>query len=300
AGAAAANADLIGYWSFDGTLEETSGFTPAGTHDAEIGTGDPTFSTDTPSRLGGMSMFFDGNDALRVRNSNANVLINQDGTGGNDSQGPNPTYRPTFSRDLDEVGTGLTIAAWVKIDPRMPPVQNDWEPYISKLGEGQSGYQLRRRGDSNNSTFTLRGTQGDDDPQGVITTADGEWNFIVGVWNQGDPNDPGNDAFRKLYVNGVEDTGVTQSGDFGEFRPGETNDLGGHGNADWEFLAFGGRDQGSWSTTRVWLDEIRMYNRAITESEVQALFAIPEPTTATMLAATIGLFSLPWSRCRGS
>ncbi|MEM6732835.1 MAG: LamG-like jellyroll fold domain-containing protein, partial [Myxococcota bacterium] len=189
-----ANAELIGYWSFYGTLEETSGFTPSGTHDAVVGTGDPTFSNDTPARLGGMSMFFDGDDALKVLNSNQNLVDNPNGTGGPDSTGSNPTYLPTFSRDLDEVGSGMTIAAWVKIDPLSSPNQNSWEPYISKNGEG-GGYQLRRYENTDTSTFTVRGTAQIDDPAGSITTANGEWQFVVGTWDQVAGE-------RKLYVNG--------------------------------------------------------------------------------------------------
>ncbi|MEM8494375.1 MAG: LamG domain-containing protein [Planctomycetota bacterium] len=271
------HAVLVGYWSFDGTFAETSGFAPAGTHDAVLGiTGTtlPAFSSDTPGTLGGMSVVFDGSNTLKVLNSNQNANVNANGTGGDTSLGPNPDYLPTFSTDLDEQGTGMTIAAWVKIDPRSTSGQNDWEPYISKNGEG-GGYQLRRHSGSDNSTFTVRGTQAVDDPQGAIVTADGEWNHVVGTWDQVS-------GVRRLYVNGVEDVAATQFNDFGQFREEETGGLFGHGNADWEFLVFGGRDNsGSWSTTQVQLDEIRIYNEAISALEVATIAspdAVPEIT----------------------
>ncbi|MEM9185331.1 MAG: LamG domain-containing protein [Planctomycetota bacterium] len=254
----AARADLVGYWSFDDTLAETSGFTPAGTHDAIVGTGAPAFSADVPAGLGGMSMFFDGSSTLKVKNSAEN-LDNPNGTGGPASLGQNPDYLDTFSGSLDNNGgSGITIASWVKIDPSQ---RNDWEAYISKFGEGVSGYQLRRFAGSDFSTFTLRSTNNVDDPSGSISNADGEWYHIAGTWDKAT-------GVRKLYIDGVEDTAFTQTGDVGQSGPDGMS----HGNANWEYLVFGGRDNGgSWSTTRVWLDDVRIYNEAISAFDVQVL-----------------------------
>ncbi|MEM9185332.1 MAG: LamG-like jellyroll fold domain-containing protein [Planctomycetota bacterium] len=276
----ATQAALVGYWSFDDTLAETSGFTPAGTHDAIVGTGAPAFSTDVPAGLGGKSMFFDGSSTLKVKNSAEN-LDNPNGTGGPASLGQNPDFLRTFSSDLDNNGgTGITIASWVKIDPNQ---RNPWEAYISKLGEGVSGYQLRRFDNGDFNTFTLRSTANVDDPSGSISNGDGEWRHVAGTWDKAT-------GVRKLYIDGVEDTAFTQTGDVGQSGPDGMS----HGDANWEYLVFGGRDNGggagaTWSTTRVWLDEIYIYNEAIGASEVLALATIPEPASVAMLLAAVGL-----------
>jgi len=153
--------------------------------------------------------------------------------------------------DLDT----LTIAAWVKEWP-----DGSWEPYVSKRGEGGQGWQIRRHGGSDGLSFTLRGTSGHDDgPVGADRTIDDNpdtWYHIVGTYDG---------AERKFYVNGILDGSVIP-------------DTGGIANTGSQ-LVFGARDSsgnagnppdiGYHSNT--WLDDIYIYNRALTQDEIQGM-----------------------------
>ena len=60
------HADLVGYWTFDDTLDDSSGQGNTGTL-----VGEPLFDDDVPALLGdGRSMVFDGDDAVDLGNPN--------------------------------------------------------------------------------------------------------------------------------------------------------------------------------------------------------------------------------------
>ncbi len=150
----------------------------------------------------------------------------------------------------------ITIAAWVKEIP-----DGGWEPYIAKRGEDNKGYQLRRRGGDPRVTFTIRGTTGDDDPSPaateVINDNPGTWYHLVARYDG---------VRRQLILDGntaslasdIADTGTipdaTEALSFGNKRNG----------SNWD---------GSWSQTK--LDDVYIYDRAITDEEVAQIFAIP-------------------------
>lgn len=256
--AVSADGALIGYWNFDSdSLVETSGFKPAGTHDGEaVGT---VAYTAGPAGFGN-ALSLGGAGAVRVLNSNEAV-------GGSANLGPNPTYQPTYSSDISS--SSMTISIWFQGMP------GTWNPFVSKLGENANGYQLRQYADiAGAATFTLRGTNGPDDPGGSIQTLnDNQWHHLAGVWDR----DAGN---RYLYVDGVLDAGgsITDGSDSGSVNA-----------AGWEYLVIGGRDQNG-SITAMGanlIDEVRIYNEALTQSQVQALM-VPEPTSG-ILAGIAGL-----------
>jgi len=148
-----------------------------------------------------------------------------------------------------------------------------WSPFVAKLGE-VNGYQLRQYHNTTGTTFTVRGTGGIDDPKGTIEGLNnGIWHHLAGVWDR----DAGN---RFLYVNGVLDTG-------GSIQDG--TDTGSMNLATWEYLTFGSRDiNGSVRDFGVGkLDEIRIYNEALSQVQVQALM-VPEPSVS-LVAGILGI-----------
>jgi hypothetical protein len=149
---------LIGHW-FTGTesFAEVSGFRPAGTHDAlpvAANGADPSyviFNPDVPPGYpAGFSldlMSYGGNVAVVVSNSSS----------------ANVDYVETFD---NQVSNKFTIAFWAK---GSTPISEDWNAWVSKRGEDNLGYQVRRNGGSSpvQPTFTIRGTTGADDPSGA-------------------------------------------------------------------------------------------------------------------------------------
>ena len=266
------HAQLVGHWNFDNNdLTESSGFAPAGVHDG-VAVGDVAFdSVNTPSGTGSsLSLDADGS-YVRILNTDANEPTN---TG----------YLSTFDEDLQ---SGMSIAFFSRGLP------GRWAPMISKFGEddainGIGGFQVRMRNRGPSSTFTLRGTGGENDPQDAEGTADditGEWQHFAGVW---DPTEIGLDpetgepmldpdtgepiaGTRKLYVDGV--LIFTVIGDSGPYTVADNFSLllGARDNAP------DGSNIGNILTGG--LDEVYIYQNAITAEEVSALASVAVSTT---------------------
>lgn len=176
---------LVGHW-FTGAenYSDSSAFAPSGTHDgAEVGaTGTLTFSTDTPPSKPGKAAQFGGGVGLLITNTS---LL--DGA-----------YLPTFD---DLVANRLSFAFWAK------GVPGNWNPFAAKRGEDGIGWQLRRHGTDKGAAFTIRGTPGDDDPQGALAIDDGQWHHFAAVWD-------GVAGTRKLFVDGTLDPNINLANDF--------------------------------------------------------------------------------------
>ncbi len=123
-----------------------------------------------------------------------------------------------------------------------------WNPFVSIRGESGVGYQLRQFFSTTGTTFTLRGTAGNDDPDSSIENLnDSQWHHLADVWDR----DNGN---RFLYVDGVPDTGASiQDG----------SDTGSITSAAFEYLVFGSRDNNGTIANfgNNPLDEIRIYTK---------------------------------------
>lgn len=245
---------LIGYWDFEGDLDESSGFQADGVHDG-VAVGMISYSTG-PTGFGQALDLTNGTSAVRVLNTSLTA------TDGN--------YQNTYDNDINS--GPFTIAMWVRGLP-----DGSWEPYISKKGEQNHGYQIRRRQNGQNLTFTARGTAGADDPNGGSTTWNtGNWHHVTGVFDGA-----GN---RLLYIDGVLDSSSITDG----------SDTGSIGSPTNEFLVFGGRDNGDNTVTNfsgVELDEIRIYDEALTQAQISALI-IPEPVGVVKFSFLIFLILL--------
>lgn len=226
---------LIGRW-LSGTedLQDKSGYTPSGTHDGMMGDGvTPVFSADVPPGATGFS--------LDLATSSGAVLIANTVT-------TDSGYRPTFDEGTAQQ---LSVVFWAKGAP------GSWNPFVSKNGEGSIGWQVRKRGGDPVSTFTVRGTRGEDDPfHGSTLIEDGGWHHFAATWD-------GVNGVRKLYVDGKLNVMVP-------------HDFGPMGLATANYLTLGGRTgAGSSSPGNIFwgnLFDVQIYAKALDGSAVQSLF----------------------------
>ena len=251
---------LIGHWTFNdpgNPFAETSGFRPATTHDGTP-IGSVVLTNDAPAmaKANGItnSLDFTGGGLLEIINTRSNEA----------------NYFNTFD---DEVQAGLTVSAWVRLNSTWSTT--NWNAFVSKRGDDNAGYQLRRFNYGPDACFTIRGTPGADDPQGGINYEDGNWHLITGVWD-------GGAGVRSLYVDGFLDSTANVANDFAPMTMAPTNSL-----------VLGGEDRSNDSTgtttLQSWfygfLADVRVYNYPLTASQVANLFA-PQPTANPDVAAT--------------
>ena len=229
---------LIGHW-FNGTESYTnsSTFTPEGTHDGtEVGAyGTLTFTSDTPPSKPGKAAQFGGGVGLLINNSSM----------------MDPSYAPTFD---DVAARQFSVAFWAK------GVPGTWNPFISKRGDENIGWQLRRSSGAAEA-FTIRGTgSANADGVGSIALEGTQWHHYAGVWD-------GHTGTRKCYVDGILDTNINLTGDFGPLMMAPNH-----------HLILGAREQGQISATPgvdAWFNgllyDVRMYNYPLSLTEVKAL-----------------------------
>ncbi len=263
-----ARATLIGHW-FSGaeSLAETSGFTPAGTHDGVAVGGNAGllgYSADVPAGFTGKSLDLTGggggNVAVQVSNSATD----------------DPGYVNTFDGG---VSSQLTVAFWAKGFP------GDWAPWISKRGEDNIGWQVRRFGGSSGACFTLRGLDNADGGGSSISVNDNpaKWHHFAAVWDQSSNT-------RTLYVDGVLSHVVNNAG-------GQSMNLAANTH-----LGLGGR-QGNGNYFESYFQgliyDVRIYNNALAQQDVYDL--IPQQAPQGLAAVPGGSkVSLSWTASAGA
>ena len=246
---------LIGHW-FAGlpSYADISGFRPAGTHDAipvAGSLGDPTtvgFADDAPPGYTGQSLnLVAGNVAVIITNTASTDL----------------GYVETFDQ---QVSNKFTIAFWAK----GTPVGEDWNAWVSKRGEDDMGYQVRKTGTDVplHPTFTIRGSAGGDDATASATLDTEVWHHFAATWD-------GTTGIRKLYVDGIPTLGET--GDFGPLTMAPLN-----------HLVFGGLDTGTYRRFFACeLFDVRIYSYALDAANVNVLVTPPTAFSLTLAPLTI-------------
>jgi fibronectin type 3 domain-containing protein len=185
---------LLGRWLSGGAnFGETSGYSPAGTFDGFAAAGGGFyFTNDVPPNATGVS--------VRLNNSGLGIS--------NTCQAWDAGYASTF----DRITNSFSVMCWSKGWP------GTWNPWVSKYGESERGWQLRMDGTApayacwtvrNNSVGTVTlGAAALSNPDDLATRSialgsDGNWHHYAGIFDAGS-------GIRRLYVDGVlaaEETG---------------------------------------------------------------------------------------------
>ncbi len=267
--ASTAQADpvLHGYWTFDndtvdsGIIVESSGYQAAGTHDGTLVGSGITFnpiSGEPGNHLNsGNYISFKSDSYAQIKNTRVTA--------------ESATYKNSF----DFGGKPFTISCWVKGLP-----DGNWESYISKYGENNYGYQVRRYETSTNPTFTYRRADDEvDDPKpnmpGVNTNLnDNQWHHLISVFGG---------TYREQYMDGqlimrVWNSAADCSG---------TN----------ESLVFSALFDGSKGTVRnfsnIALDDVAIYSGALRNNQIDYLSAKGDPTQVPTVAAGTKTIDFP-------
>jgi Concanavalin A-like lectin/glucanases superfamily/PEP-CTERM motif len=148
----------------------------------------------------------------------------------------------------------MSVSVWEK----GLPTGGNWQALVAKGGENGQGWQVRKYGGSTTGqiSWTLRGPGNDDFATGATAASDGNWHNIVTTYG---------DGWRRIYVDGIL---VAE-----EARSGGVNDSGSP-------LTFGATDAFGWNGgitapqafAQVKLDDIYIYNRALSAAEVASLY----------------------------
>jgi len=223
----AADPDLVGWWKLDDASGTIAIDSSGNGYDGTL-LGDPEW---VAGQLGG-ALYFDG-DGDTVHIGNADVF----------------NFPGSFS-----------ISVWVNYEAW----NGGWSNVmVGKEGEGGRSWQLRRHGENDNLTFTIRGTSGDDDPQGTIVLTFGEWHHIVAIYDA----DAGT---RAVYIDNVLDVQIDDSG----VHTPDDNSLyiGARSNNN---------DDGPTGFLLGSLDDVYIFSRALTVDEIPGLSKGLSPGSAS-------------------
>lgn len=263
-----ARAALVGHWLTGAeNLADSSGFTPAGTHDGVAVGGNAgllAYSEDVPFGFTGKSL-----DLRAGGGGNVSVQISNTATA-------DAGYLNTFDGG---VSSQLSVAFWAKGFP------GEWSPWVSKRGEDGIGWQVRRFGNSSGACFTMRGLDNDDAGGSPINVSNNQptWHHYAAVWDQSTNS-------RTLYVDGVLSHVVfNASGQSTTLAPNSHLVLGGRQNNNTGFESyFPGL-----------IFDARIYNHALQQQDVYDL--IPQKAPLGLAAITgDSKVSLSWTPSAGA
>jgi len=125
---------------------------------------------------------------------------------------------------------------------------------VGNRGEDNIGWQIRRYGSSSNIAFTTRGV-GNDDTQSNAVMPLGDWVHIACVYDNSANT-------KRIYINGVLDQEVTTTAGAKIAATTHNTYIGARANS-------GNTGQEAYFTGL--LDEIRIYNKALSVGEVEFL-----------------------------
>ena len=167
---------------------------------------------------------------------------------------------------LDSLTTSITIELWFKTDQ----VTSDWTGIVAK---GNSAWQLQATPGANTVDFTVSVSAGDLSSSRSIN--DGQWHHVAGVYD-------GTNMF--LYVDGTLDISQPATG----LIPQNSDPLAIGANVQAYVPGCGCNEPGYFFNGLI--DEVSIYNRALTAQEIQAIYAagsagkcnVPTPLAANV------------------
>ncbi|MEZ4156368.1 MAG: LamG domain-containing protein [Candidatus Paceibacterota bacterium] len=143
----------------------------------------------------------------------------------------------------------ITVAAWIKTD-----ATGTYQQIIDKDNTSDKRVWQFRVTNSNKVEFIPFNASTNGSKVGDITVTDGVWHHVAGTWD-------GSDI--KVYIDGVQDgSGSSFSG---SLRTGQTNNI-----------AIGQLSGGQGNTFNGTIDDARIYNRALSASEIDQLYKLGE------------------------
>ncbi|PIR83826.1 hypothetical protein COU18_02465, partial [Candidatus Kaiserbacteria bacterium CG10_big_fil_rev_8_21_14_0_10_51_14] len=154
--------------------------------------------------------------------------------------------------DLDEL-TQLSFSLWVN----RSSAADAWSAFISKMSNSSNGWGIQRNGSGDGLFLSFRNS---DSSNGNTTTGLplDAWTAVTVVY---DGSGSTNADKLKLYINGVN-TSLSYTGTIPSSLPATTGSLN-IGKHQFESLYFGGQ-----------IDDVHVYNRALSASEVKQLYLI--------------------------
>jgi beta-xylosidase len=252
--------NLLGHWlAGAANFRETSGYAPAGTFDGfAVASGSHYFTNDVPPNVTGVSLY-----------------LNNSGIGiSNTCMAWDSHYTSAFDNNITN---SFTVMCWAKGWP------GGWNPWVSKFGESESGWQLRTDGsDSIYPCWTIRnngvgtvtlgvavyGNPDDMASRSIAIGNDGKWHHYAGTFDAGL-------GVRCLYVDGV--LAASETGNTPCIIAATNRLMLGAKDSGSSTASSGG--YGNYFTGNLY--DVRIYNSAVSQTQIRSIAALtpPSPTS---------------------
>ncbi|MHC4462693.1 MAG: LamG-like jellyroll fold domain-containing protein [Planctomycetota bacterium] len=146
------------------------------------------------------------------------------------------------------INTNITVTCWIKVHQ----LDKSWQAIV---GQGDNSWRLHRSSSSNNIAWGTNGLS-PKDLTGSVNVNDGQWHHIAGVYDG---------TQKRLYMDGNLDASSSSTGNIN--------------NSSYN-VNIGENAQ---ATGRYWdglIDDVRVYNRVLTQEEIQQVMIGIPPGTA--------------------
>jgi hypothetical protein len=141
---------------------------------------------------------------------------------------------------FDTITENITVAAWIRVDV----FDKTYQAIVTK---GDSSWRIARNGESNGIQWRCNGPPQTLRINGNVNVNDAQWHHVAGTYDG---------AMARLYIDGIPDGSMAATGAISK----NTASVYIGGNAE--------------QTARMWkgsIDDVRIYNRALTDAEVRLL-----------------------------
>jgi hypothetical protein len=272
-----------------------SGFMPAHTHDAAAVMGAASGDTlvaggalftgagATPAGFPGASLSLNAAYSVVISNSDAASDMLAGGSGGVPTL--DPGYQSTFD---DVIANRFTIAFWENCPAA--PSQGNWATFVSKGGDDNMGFQVRKNGSGNNNTDDYNMHYSGSHVNDITTTPS---QLFANTWTHVAIVHDGFAGYRAIYINGVLE--MEQTADFGPWSQAKNH-----------HLIIGSEEQPSGASYVLYPDDednsylkgsiydFRVYNYALASSQISQLMTYASPTLSAKPVSG-GKVQLSWS-----